>query len=54
MEFPRRQQDARLPEAETEPKVSSEPQRRSEPEPLDLELLKQVGGGDGNAPHGGW
>jgi hypothetical protein len=53
MEPARRQHDA-LPEDETEPKVTAEPPRRSEPEPLDLELLKQVGGGNSSAPHGNW
>jgi hypothetical protein len=53
METTRPQDVVRQPQPES--KVTAEPPRRAEPEPIDLELLEQVGGGNGTQlPHTNW
>ena len=54
MEQTRDQQDkVALPQTQNVKAVDKPHDVRSEPQPLDLEVLKQVGGGT-QAPHGCW
>jgi hypothetical protein len=48
-------EDNRRPPKDTEPERQSkiEPAKPAQPEPLDEELLKQIGGGT-DAPRGNW
>jgi hypothetical protein len=53
MEQARELQEKSLPQPERK-QPQSEQEIRREPQPIDEELLKQIGGGDTSAPRGNW
>jgi hypothetical protein len=53
MEQARELQEKSLPQPERQ-QPQAEREIRREPQPIDDELLKQIGGGDTSAPRGNW